>query len=48
MLPSGDTQPVFEAANESHTQVRYLGPSVRTIEDLFLSLTEETPSGAVP
>ena len=48
VLPSGDTRPVFEAANETRTQVRYLGPSVRTIEDLFLSLVNENPGGPVP
>jgi len=39
-LPDGNTRPVFEAAQASHAQVRYLGPSVRTIEDLFLSMME--------
>lgn len=48
VLPSGDTRPVFEAANETRTQVRYLCPSVRTIEDLFLSLVNENPGGPVP
>jgi ABC-2 type transport system ATP-binding protein len=48
VLPSGDSAPIFEAANETRTQVRYLGPSVRTIEDLFLSLVEGNPGGAVP
>jgi len=43
VLPSDDTRPIFEAANETQTQIRYLGPSVRTIEDLFLSLVDETP-----
>jgi ABC-2 type transport system ATP-binding protein len=48
VLPSGDTRPVFEAADETQAQVRYLGPSVRTIEDLFLSLVNETPEGPSP
>jgi ABC-2 type transport system ATP-binding protein len=48
VLPSGDSGPVFEAANETQTQIRYLGPSVRTIEDLFLSLVEERPAVASP
>jgi ABC-2 type transport system ATP-binding protein len=48
VLASGDTRPVFEAANETRSQVRYLGPSVRTIEDLFLSLVEESPGRSVP
>jgi ABC-2 type transport system ATP-binding protein len=43
VLPTGDTRSVFEAANDTRAQVRYLGPSVRTIEDLFLSLAEEAP-----
>jgi ABC-2 type transport system ATP-binding protein len=48
VLPSGDSRPVFEAANETRTQVRYLGPAVRTIEDLFLSLVEESSGNPVP
>ncbi len=48
VLPSGDTRPVFEAAHETRTQVRYLGPSVRTIEDLFLKLVDEAPGGPPP
>jgi ABC-2 type transport system ATP-binding protein len=40
ILTAGDTRPVFEAASETGTQVRYLGRSVSTIEDLFLSLVE--------
>ncbi len=37
--------PLFEAALESGTQIRYLGPSVATIEDLFLSLVEGRRAG---
>jgi ABC-2 type transport system ATP-binding protein len=48
VLPPGETRPVFEAANETRTQVRYLGPAVRTIEDLFLSLVDETPGRPAP
>ncbi|HXQ78727.1 MAG TPA: ABC transporter ATP-binding protein, partial [Thermoplasmata archaeon] len=48
VLPSGDTRPIFEVANETGGQVRYLGPSVRTIEDLFLSLAEEAPDQVAP
>jgi ABC-2 type transport system ATP-binding protein len=48
VLHSGDTRPVFEAANEARVQIRYLGPAVRTIENLFMSLVDETPSGTVP
>jgi ABC-2 type transport system ATP-binding protein len=47
-LPDGNTRPVFEAAQSSHTQVRYLGPSVRTIEDLFLSMMDGSARGPVP
>jgi ABC-2 type transport system ATP-binding protein len=36
-LPEANTRPLFEAAHATQTQVRYLGPSVRTVEDLFLS-----------
>ncbi|MGI0132088.1 MAG: ABC transporter ATP-binding protein [Thermoplasmata archaeon] len=35
-LGSGGTADIFACAHETGTQVRYLGPSVRTIEDLFL------------
>jgi ABC-2 type transport system ATP-binding protein len=48
VLPSGDSRPVFEAAHETRTQVRYLGPSVRTIEDLFLSLVDVPPERSAP
>jgi ABC-2 type transport system ATP-binding protein len=41
-LGDGNTRPIFEAAQASRTQVRYLGPSVRTIEDLFLSMVGES------
>ncbi len=44
-LPDGNTRPVFEAAQASRTQVRYLGPSVRTVEDLFLSMMGEGGGG---
>ena len=36
-LPAGDTSPLFRAAYETGAQVRHLGRSVSTIEDLFLS-----------
>jgi ABC-2 type transport system ATP-binding protein len=48
VLRSGDTRPIFEAAYQTRTQVRYLGPSVRTIEDLFLRLVEEAPGRSGP
>lgn len=46
VLVAGDTRPVFRAAAETGSQVRYLGPSVSTVEDLFLSLVE-TPTESV-
>jgi hypothetical protein len=46
VLPAGDTSSVFQAAFETRTQVRYLGRSVNTVEDLFLSLVDSPPSGA--
>ncbi|HXY12849.1 MAG TPA: ABC transporter ATP-binding protein, partial [Thermoplasmata archaeon] len=39
-LLGDNTRPIFEAAQATHSQVRYLGPSVRTVEDLFLSLVD--------
>jgi len=44
-LLQGDTRPVFQAAFETGTEVRYLGRSVSTIEDLFLSLVNVVPVG---
>ncbi|MFZ0830196.1 MAG: ABC transporter ATP-binding protein [Thermoplasmata archaeon] len=44
LLPGGDSGPVFRAAYETRTQIRYLGRSVNTVEDLFLSLVD-APSG---
>jgi ABC-2 type transport system ATP-binding protein len=44
-LTAGDTRPVFQAASETGSQVRYLGRSVSTIEDLFLSLVETPAEG---
>lgn len=46
VLPAGDTRPVFQAASDTQTQVRYLGRSVNTIEELFLSLVEAPLQGA--
>jgi ABC-2 type transport system ATP-binding protein len=48
VLPQGDTGPVFRAAQETHTQIRYLGRSVSTIEDLFLSLVDAPAAGPPP
>jgi ABC-2 type transport system ATP-binding protein len=47
-LPGENTRPVFEAAQATHSQVRYLGPSVRTVEDLFLSLVDATTARPGP
>jgi ABC-2 type transport system ATP-binding protein len=47
-LPDGNTRPVFEAAQASQTQIRYLGPSVRTVEDLFLSMMGDPTGRAAP
>jgi ABC-2 type transport system ATP-binding protein len=43
VLPGGDARPVFQAAAETGTQVRYLGRSVNSIEDLFLSRLQDVP-----
>jgi ABC-2 type transport system ATP-binding protein len=48
VLPAGDSRPVFEAARETGAQVRYLGRSVSTVEDLFLSLMNSAPGGPAP
>ena len=47
-LPADGEAAVFRAAFESGTQVRYLGSSVRSVEDLFLQLVERTPTGGGP
>jgi len=47
-LPDGNTRRLFEAAYSTHTQVRYLGPSVRTVEDLFLSMIGGGSQGSGP
>lgn len=39
-LPAAGSRSVFEAAVESEVQVRFLGESVRTVEDLFLALVD--------
>ncbi len=44
-LPHGE-EPIFAAAEASGVQIRYLGPSARTMEELFLSLVG--PNGARP
>ena len=45
-LPGGETRSVFEAAVETGVQVRYLGPSVSTIEGLFLERVQSAAQGA--
>jgi ABC-2 type transport system ATP-binding protein len=45
VLPGGQTRPVFESAVESGAQVRYLGSSVASIEDLFLSRVQGGEGG---
>lgn len=47
VLPEARSRAVFEAAQEAGVQVRYLGRSVATIEDLFLSKIQE-PLGGSP
>jgi ABC-type multidrug transport system ATPase subunit len=39
---------IFAAAQESHVQIRYLGPSVRSMEELFLSLVQAREGGVAP
>ncbi|MCI4331992.1 MAG: ABC transporter ATP-binding protein [Thermoplasmata archaeon] len=39
-LPVGGERLVFEAARESDTQVRFLGKSVQSVEDLFIALVD--------
>ena len=46
VLPEERSRAVFEAAHEVGVQVRYLGRSVATIEDLFLSKIQEPLRGA--
>jgi ABC-2 type transport system ATP-binding protein len=45
-LRTGDSRSVFQAAFETQTQIRYLGPAVNTIEDLFLSLVDAPREGS--
>ncbi len=44
-LPEGGSRAVFEAAYDVGAQVRYLGRSVATIEELFLSRIQEPVGG---
>jgi ABC-2 type transport system ATP-binding protein len=43
--PAGSTRPIFEAAAEAAVQIRYLGRSVGTIEDLFLARVSAAAGG---
>ena len=47
-LPEGNTRTIFEVAQATQTQVRYLGPSVRTIEELFLSMIDRAARRSGP
>lgn len=47
VLAEGGSRPVFEAATEAGVQVRQLGRSVSTVEDLFLSLVNQAPAESV-
>jgi ABC-2 type transport system ATP-binding protein len=44
-LSADDARPLFRAAIETQTQVRYLGPAVSTVEGLFLSLADPPSAG---
>jgi ABC-2 type transport system ATP-binding protein len=44
--PSQGEQPIFAVAKAAGVQIRYLGPSVRSMEDLFLSLVHVARPGA--
>jgi ABC-2 type transport system ATP-binding protein len=46
--PSEGEEPIFAAAQESGVQIRYLGPSVSTMEELFLSLVARSGPGGRP
>ena len=47
-MPEGGSRMVFEAALEAKAQVRHLGPSIRTIEDLFIRLVGAAGIGSSP
>jgi len=46
--PAEGERPIFEAARESMTQVRALGPGARTMEELFLRLVQRDPPEGAP
>jgi ABC-2 type transport system ATP-binding protein len=46
-LPEGGARLVFEAASATGSQVRFLGESVRTVEDLFLALVDSAGARGV-
>ncbi|HEV2231251.1 MAG TPA: hypothetical protein VGV64_06820 [Thermoplasmata archaeon] len=43
--PSGGERVIFEAAAASGAQLRYLGPSVRTMDELFRTLVRAKGEG---
>ncbi|HYK93681.1 MAG TPA: ABC transporter ATP-binding protein [Thermoplasmata archaeon] len=46
-LPAGGERAVFETAREVHAEIRHMGASARSVEELFLSLVHED-GGAAP
>jgi ABC-2 type transport system ATP-binding protein len=46
--PPGGELALFEAARSTGTQIRYLGPAVRSVEELFLSLVDRPPAEVRP
>ena len=47
-LDANGARNVFQAAFDTHTEIRYLGRSVRSVEDLFLSLLDRAPAPEAP
>ncbi|HEV2317567.1 MAG TPA: ABC transporter ATP-binding protein [Thermoplasmata archaeon] len=43
--PAQGEEPIFAAAQDSGSQIRYIGPNVRTMEELFLSLVQRSVPG---
>lgn len=43
--PPGNDKAIFQAALETHTQIRYLGQSKQSVEELFLNLVENHDGG---
>jgi ABC-2 type transport system ATP-binding protein len=44
--PFGGRRVLFEAARDADVQIRFLGPAVRSVEELFLSLVPSANAGA--